>query len=182
MTPVFAGKLEHAEQDASLAPGQWPLILFSPGLCANPQTYSLICMDMASYGSIVAGVEHTDGSSVTAYVGKDRRYIPFNKYSSATHGPSWPFYNRMLEVRLDDFDSVLAALRSAARDGGTSLESQAAHPSPSAPNLIDSIDFENITVAGHSFVFFLLMFLVALVTPARPYNVVRSLYSNLARS
>lgn len=152
MTPLFVSRLDHGLCDAPVADGKWPLVLFSHGLCSHPQTYCMICMDIASHGRIVAAVEHTDGSSVTAFVGSQRRHIPFRKYSHAADGPMHPYYRRMLGIRMDDFDAVLDALRSAARSGGVGLDCQSEEPVRESPIMVGRIDFDNLSVAGHSWV------------------------------
>lgn len=61
--------------NAALAPSgpdSFPLVMFSPGAAANRNTYSCICMELASRGCMVVAVEHADGSSVGTGVGRGR--------------------------------------------------------------------------------------------------------------
>ena len=44
-----------------------PVVVFSHGLGANKTTYSSICSDLASYGMLVAAVEHADESACATY-------------------------------------------------------------------------------------------------------------------
>jgi dienelactone hydrolase len=153
VAPVAASRVEHARSDPALAsppPGGWPVVLFSHGLGGSIAAYSLLCMDLASYGRVVAVCEHTDGSSFSAFVGSGRRNLPYRRYRGAEKdGPEWPFRHAMLETRLDDLDATLAALRSATAPAGAALEPLDADAE--APTLTGGLNCDDVQVAGHSF-------------------------------
>lgn len=54
--------------DPPTSNGRWPVTLFSHGLAGGRNSYSQICGDLASYGSIVLALDHRDGSSPIQYV------------------------------------------------------------------------------------------------------------------
>jgi platelet-activating factor acetylhydrolase len=52
---IFVPIIENAAPDTSQ---KWPVIIFSHGLGCSRTIYSRVCYDLASYGFIVAAVEH----------------------------------------------------------------------------------------------------------------------------
>ncbi|KAJ6628803.1 platelet-activating factor acetylhydrolase, isoform II-domain-containing protein [Mycena sp. CBHHK59/15] len=42
---------------------QWPLVIFSHGLCGTRTAYSQLCSQMAASGNVVLAVEHRDGTA-----------------------------------------------------------------------------------------------------------------------
>lgn len=76
-TPKFVGNILNFLYGSIKTPANWnsplktgekyPLIVFSHGLGAFRTIYSAIGISLASYGFIVAGVEHRDGSASATY-------------------------------------------------------------------------------------------------------------------
>merc|ERR1712139_431684 len=58
--------LQRTSRNAEVAPGRWPVALFSHGLCGTRSMYSTLCTELASQGYIVIAPEHTDGSACLA--------------------------------------------------------------------------------------------------------------------
>lgn len=61
--------------DVSSAQASYPVVLFSHGLGALPESYTAQIEELASHGYIVAGINHTGVSSVNAL--SDGRVVPF---------------------------------------------------------------------------------------------------------
>lgn len=127
---------------------RWSVALFSHGLGSSLAGYVSVCADIARTGRIVVAVEHGDGSAHAAYIGKERRRVPY------IHPPSdHDAHDRMAEQqnlqRIREFDAVIEDLR--AINSGTTKQ----WPLPPHSEIVDlkeSIDVQApIVVAGHSF-------------------------------
>lgn len=131
----------------------WPVVLFSHGLGGTIGGYSITCIDIASCGYVVAAIEHSDGSSMNAFVGSDRRNVPYSIYNGPDKdGPEFDYRNRQLEQRVGNFDALHRALQSASSATGEQLEALEGQESSPGPNLRGLIDVSTIHVAGHSYV------------------------------
>jgi len=95
--------IENAAPDSSR---QWPLVVFSHGLGCARNIYSRVCYDLASYGFVVAAVEHRDGSGCLSYWLEDskpatRNIIP-HKWIAANadeyHARNKQVHHRAAEV------------------------------------------------------------------------------------
>lgn len=128
------------------AASRFPLVLFSHGLGGSLANYCSLCIDMASHGFVVAAPEHTDASAFAAYVGDERRLIPYAHFSPVVHGPN--FRQNQLDTRRKDFDATLAALKAADEGDGKLLPLS---DDVEFPDLTGVVDARSLVVVGHSF-------------------------------
>lgn len=155
---------DQERESANVSEGQepaprrlWPVVLFSHGLGGSIAAYSVTCIDIASHGYVVGAIEHSEGSSMNAFVGSTRRNMPFLFYNGPeTDGPEFDFRNRQLETRLEDLNALLRGLQSAASSEGENFVPLEGHERSSGPDLRNLLDFNNLHVAGHSYVHFLI--------------------------
>ncbi|XP_040582234.1 platelet-activating factor acetylhydrolase 2, cytoplasmic [Lepeophtheirus salmonis] len=96
-------------QEASPLPGPFPLVLFSHGLGGSKMTYSKLCTHIASYGFVVASLEHLDGSAALALRYPDT-WIDYQAPHQKNN--SLPFRNSQIDTRIQELRSVQKALRS----------------------------------------------------------------------
>jgi platelet-activating factor acetylhydrolase len=154
LTSYVASTKLYATLDGNMAESEtkFPLVLFSHGLGGSISFYSIACIDMASHGHVVAALEHTDGSAVAAFVGEERKEVPYRCYRGLdADGSEWELRNTQLRTRLDDMDALLAALRVANSPGGQPLVPLEDSRTSRGPDLQGRIDFENLSLCGHSF-------------------------------
>lgn len=66
---IMEGVSTHSFRDAALAPTQtpYPVLVFSHGWGGVPGIYTAQLEELASYGYIIAGINHTYGSSATVF-------------------------------------------------------------------------------------------------------------------
>lgn len=94
-----------------------PIILFSHGLMLSKDVYSFICSDLASYGYLVAAVDHKDGSAAgSMYMEKDdesetlvtksleHQFIPFGTEEAKIKR------SQQVEIRVQELSKVLDLL------------------------------------------------------------------------
>jgi dienelactone hydrolase len=67
--PAFALQMvhSHAYENVSVADGEFPVVLFSPGIGTPPLEYTSAVEDLASHGYIVAEIYHTYSIPVTVF-------------------------------------------------------------------------------------------------------------------
>lgn len=147
----------------------FPLIIFSHGLGAFRTIYSAVCMDMASWGFLVAAVEHRDQSaSMTYYLKPKSEYEKHNEEETPDSTSSqyqlqeeWlPFRKLKLgekEFRLRNpqvhqrANECVRALRLLKEiNSGTSVDN-VLHKKQDLSMLKGRIDVNNVAVMGHSF-------------------------------
>ncbi|MEP7285358.1 MAG: hypothetical protein ABI947_06290 [Chloroflexota bacterium] len=86
----FAAYLSHAYADAALATDQpsYPVLVFSPGFTATPSMYTVQLEELASQGYIIAAINYTYGSAVTAF--PDGRTVMINpQFNASSNFPVW---------------------------------------------------------------------------------------------
>lgn len=125
-----------------------PVVLFSHGLGSNLGGYVSVCADMARHTQrIVVAVEHADGSAFAAYVGSERKRIPF-EHNSNRNALDIRAKNQ-LRQRLDEFTAVVSDLR--LLNDGTAKQ-VLLPPDECFVDFTGRLDFDvPLVVAGHSF-------------------------------
>lgn len=127
--------------------GRWPVVVFSHGLGGNRSTYSHLCGTLASYGFIVAAIEHTDGSA--SYTCLDGGKYPVEYRRPPNKG-----------LNAEELD-ILRAFRSSqvryrGREIGRLLEllhqlNEGTYSSTFSQSLKSKLDLSQPIMAGHSF-------------------------------
>ncbi|XP_065768536.1 platelet-activating factor acetylhydrolase isoform X1 [Muntiacus reevesi] len=155
MNLLFGSVTIPAAWNAPLRTGEkYPLIIFTHGLGAFRTIYSAIGIDLASYGFIVAAIEHRDGSAASTYYFKDQSAVE-------TGSKSW-LYLRTLKRGEEEFPLRNEQVRQRAKEcsQALSLILDIDHGRPvtnvldlefDVEQLKDSIDRDKIAVIGHSF-------------------------------
>lgn len=131
-----------------------PVAVFTHGLGANRTTYSNICIELASHGTVVAAVEHGDESaSATYYLEQDEKdgekfkkvWMPF-QHVSGKDPNEHEIRNKQVHSRADDCISVLnhmVEINSGTFSCiGTDFNLQ---------QFEEKLDLERIAILGHSF-------------------------------
>lgn len=138
----------NADVPLARQPAKFPVALFSHGLGSNLGGYVSVCADMARRTQrIVVAVEHGDGSAHAAYVGPERKRIPFEHSSSLTARDNRA--KQQLRQRLDEFKAVVSDLR-LLNDG--KAKQLALPPDETVVEFSGRFDFTvPFVVAGHSF-------------------------------
>ncbi|XP_040585242.1 platelet-activating factor acetylhydrolase [Mesocricetus auratus] len=162
-TPQFVGNILHFLYGSKTTPASWnsplrtgekyPLIVFSHGLGAFRTIYSAIGIGLASYGFIVAAVEHRDGSASASYYFEDQA-------AAKAENRTW-LYLKM--VKQEEAEKVRKQqVRQRAKECSQALSAilDIGHGSPKenilgsdfdVRQLKDAIDGDKIAVIGHSF-------------------------------
>ncbi|KAF7332044.1 ATP-dependent Zn protease [Mycena kentingensis (nom. inval.)] len=137
---------------------QWPLVIFSHGLCGSRNSYSQICSEIASSGRVVLAVEHRDGTApacrarngrTVVYCREDDVVIPENAEAISLR-------TEQLAFRREEVYRVYNAFRALLSGDDVGLESlddedadlASWKPSSDGTPLVQS---EHVTLAGHSF-------------------------------
>ncbi|XP_004590479.2 platelet-activating factor acetylhydrolase [Ochotona princeps] len=152
---LFGSMTTPASWISSVRTGEkYPLIIFSHGLGAFRTIYSAIGVDLASYGFIVAAVEHRDGSAAATYY--------FNNQCDAEVGNRSWLYFKTLKQDEDEKTTRNEQVRRRAKECSRALtwilDIGQGKPVKNLLNigfdvgqLKDSIDRNKIAVVGHSF-------------------------------
>uniref|UniRef100_A0A8C5UGJ0 Platelet-activating factor acetylhydrolase n=1 Tax=Malurus cyaneus samueli TaxID=2593467 RepID=A0A8C5UGJ0_9PASS len=125
----------------------YPLIIFSHGLGAFRNLYSSLCSELASWGFVVAALEHRDGSAATTYFcaaeAGTEEWIPFQRVPQGQK--EFYFRNKQVHQRAQECVRALRLFRDIA--AGRAV-----------PNILqqdwdlsDSLDLSKVAVMGHSF-------------------------------
>jgi len=128
----------------STATDRFPVMIFSHGLAGVPTLYSTFCVDMASHGYFVVGIEHSDGSSV-ASIRPDGSILKYRNLKDHVSDESdklaeYRFRNGQLQYRVQEMKKVLDWLDDL--NSGVRRERL---------DLKGRLDLSDITASGHSF-------------------------------
>ncbi|KAJ7490431.1 platelet-activating factor acetylhydrolase, isoform II-domain-containing protein [Mycena galericulata] len=143
---------------------QWPLVIFSHGLCGTRTAYSQLCSEIAASGRVVLAVEHRDGTApaCTLRPGRpDERTVLYYRDADIVLPPDATPAPRILPLRADQLEfrqhevyRIYAAFRDLVRDGttlaavdGTPVDFASWAP-PARPALVNCDD---VALIGHSF-------------------------------
>ncbi|KAJ7507988.1 platelet-activating factor acetylhydrolase, isoform II-domain-containing protein [Mycena galericulata] len=132
---------------------QWPLVIFSHGLCGTRTAYSQLCSEIAASGRVVLAVEHRDGTApaCTLRPGRpDERTVLYYRDADIVFPPDATPAPRILPLRADQLEfrqhevyRIYAAFRDLVRDG-TPWQLWAP---PARPALVNCDD---VALIGHS--------------------------------
>ncbi|XP_054251180.1 platelet-activating factor acetylhydrolase 2, cytoplasmic [Indicator indicator] len=128
----------------------YPLIIFSHGLGAFRTLYSSVCSELASWGFVVASLEHRDHSASTTYFcraepGREE-WIPFQQVPQGQK--EFYFRKKQIHQRAEECVRVLQLLRGISH--GESVPN-VLHQDFDLSVLKDSIDATKVAAVGHSF-------------------------------
>lgn len=117
----------------------WPVTVFSHGLLGCAAAYSVLCAEVASYGSVVLAIEHADGSAV--YTERSSKPIPFQATRPATQADdaSW----RVIQVQQRASEIVELISEMSSSDVPISADAGVLNHG--------YLDFARLTLMGHSF-------------------------------
>ncbi len=123
-------------QDAPVADGVHPVVVFSPGLTATSTDYTFIFEDLASRGYVMASVDHTyEATAVEFPDGRVVRSV-FGSYLGNARRAGRRSMRFAVSVRLQDLETVLSELERLNSDPGSRFAGR--------------LDTTRIALAGHS--------------------------------
>ncbi|CAB3990535.1 Platelet-activating factor acetylhydrolase [Paramuricea clavata] len=132
---------------------KFPCVVFSHGLGGSRCVYSSFCLELASYGYVVAAVEHRDKSaSATYYLKED---------APSFQDPQWIPYHRLTENE-DEFQMRNSQVHQRAKECMQTLNflEQLNEGQPpknllgaefDSPQFKDRLDLDKVSIMGHSF-------------------------------
>lgn len=135
--------------------GRLPVVIFSHGLGGNRTSYSLLCRDMASDGSIVFSMEHRDGSASTSVVTDEQGGQQVMGYSRPERGRGaeyeYAFRRKMLEYRTMEVTRLLKFIGevNSGVEENCSIDHVAANAFLKAAR--NRLDMHKTAIVGHSF-------------------------------
>lgn len=131
----WAATRTHSVKDAPMAPGRFPVVLYSPG-AGDPRDWNVsLVEDLASRGFVVVTVDHTGEAPATQFpdghtVGNAPMLAAWAQASR--DGTTLAFFTKLMEARTADTELVLDRLRSL------------------PPRLTDGMDLRRVGMFGHS--------------------------------
>jgi dienelactone hydrolase len=123
-------------QDAAIANGAHPVVVFTPGYTGTFTDYTFLFEDLASRGYVVASVNHTYEATVVEF--PDGRFVKslFGSHLGSTMRTDEDAYTSAVTVRLSDLQFVLKEL--------DRLNATAKGP------FAGKLDISRVAIAGHS--------------------------------
>ncbi|XP_026690769.2 platelet-activating factor acetylhydrolase [Ciona intestinalis] len=136
-----------------------PVVLFSHGLGGIRTTYSNVCTDLASYGALVASIEHSDKSaSATYYLEEkvdlesgdsekvvEKKWLPFHKVSGGEPAEH-EYRNKQVRHRAAECCKTLDILQLLNEGKLETVEGN-----EKLHQFKNALDLEKCAVLGHSF-------------------------------
>ncbi|XP_074663293.1 platelet-activating factor acetylhydrolase 2, cytoplasmic isoform X1 [Strix aluco] len=128
----------------------YPLIIFSHGLGAFRSLYSSVCSELASWGFVVAALEHRDHSASVTYfcpaeAGREE-WIPYQRVPQGQK--EFYFRNKQVHQRAEECVRALQLFKDIS--SGKSVPN-VLHQDFDLSVLKDSVDLTKVAVMGHSF-------------------------------
>ncbi|CAM9781255.1 unnamed protein product [Bubo scandiacus] len=128
----------------------YPLIIFSHGLGAFRTLYSSVCSELASWGFVVAALEHRDHSASVTYfcpaeAGREE-WIPYQRVPQGQK--EFYFRNKQVHQRAEECVRALQLFKDIS--SGKSVPN-ILHQDFDLSVLKDSVDLTKVAVMGHSF-------------------------------
>lgn len=133
---------------------KYPVIIFSHGLGGNRTTYSYLLGDLASYGFVVAAVEHRDKSASTSLMKGNR--VPFHRAPVVGLGePEYPFRNAQVRHRSHEVLKTVELIKRL-NDGHAPENHFDSISKPKIPGFPfnefkNKLDVNSMSLMGHSF-------------------------------
>lgn len=131
----WAATRTHSVEDAAMAPGRFPVVLYSPG-AGDPRDWNVsLVEELASRGYVVVTIDHTGEAPATEFpdghvVGDEPVLAAWNQ--AYQDGTTLAFFTRLMDARQADTELVLDRLPSLAE------------------RLTDGMDLNRIGMFGHS--------------------------------
>ena len=132
----------NAPVDASSGP--YPLIVFSPGLAANDDTYYFYCSNLASFGYVVVSINHLDARQ--ASVGANPVALISAVFNMLLNNSSWTIWL----LYSNWFRSTHFGLTYRPQEQQFIIDQAVAAASDTSFFLNSMIDTNNIGMSGHS--------------------------------
>ncbi|GJC89950.1 platelet-activating factor acetylhydrolase 2, cytoplasmic [Colletotrichum liriopes] len=138
--------------------GDFPVVVLSHGQASSRTDYTHYCGELASLGTVVAAIEHRDGSGpgsvVTTKDGKERRvmYMDKKELQGGEEMEADDFKFEQLAFRQAEIEETVAVLQSLhAGKGSTVFANNARKEGRGFAEWEGRLNFSRTVIAGHSF-------------------------------